>query len=116
MGASPRTTRRTRTRRRPSPCDARGSGTTLSGMSPAAVRRSPVRAALAVLAVAGALLVGSPGPASAGPGFPPGESVTRTFTYEVRTRGTVYADLNVFKRVAAHTLNDRRGWSLGGSI
>ena len=84
-------------------------------MSPA-VRRSPVRAVLAVLAVVGALLVGSPATASAGPGFPPGETATRTFTYEVRTRGTVYADLDVFKRVAAQTMNDRRGWSLGGSI
>jgi len=85
-------------------------------MSPAAVRRSPVRAALAVLAVAGALLVGSPARASAGPGFPAGETATRTFTYEVRTRGTVYADVNVFKRIAAYTMSDRRGWSLGGSI
>jgi hypothetical protein len=73
-------------------------------------------AALAVLAVVAALLVASPGPASAGPGFPAGESASRTFTYEVRTRGTVYADVDVFKRVAAQTLNDRRGWSLGGSL
>jgi hypothetical protein len=83
--------------------------------APAAPRRIPLRAVLAVLAVVAALFVG-PAPASAGPGFPAGESATRTFTYDVRTRGTVLADLDTFKRVAAHTLNDRRGWSLGGSI
>ena len=85
-------------------------------MSPVAVRRSPVRAALAVLAIIGALFVAAPGTASAEPGVPPGENPTRTYTYEVRTRGTVYADLATFKRVAAQTMNDRRGWSLGGSI
>jgi hypothetical protein len=84
--------------------------------APTAVRRSALRVVLAVLAVVGALLVASPGPASAGPGFPPGEATSRTFTYEVRTRGTVVADVAVFRRIAAETLNDRRGWSLGGSI
>src|SRR5688500_12341911 len=97
-----------RDRRYRLPCGVTGTGTTLSPMSPAA-RRSPVRAALAVIAVVATLLVASPAPAFAGPGIPPGESVTRTFTYEVRTRGTVYADVNVFKRIAAQTLNDRRG-------
>jgi hypothetical protein len=84
--------------------------------APAARRRSPLRAALAVLAVIAALLVAAPTTASAEPGVPPGENPTRTITYEVRTRGTVYADVNAFKRVAAQTMNDRRGWSLGGSI
>jgi hypothetical protein len=84
--------------------------------APASVRRSPFRAVLAVLAVVVGVLVAAPAPASAGPGFPPGESITRTFTYEVRTRGTVLADVDVFRRVAAQTMNDRRGWSLGGSI
>jgi hypothetical protein len=81
-----------------------------------AVRRSPLRAALAVLAFAGALLVGSPAPASADPGIPAGEAVQRTITYEVRTRGAVYGDLGTFSRVASQTMNDRRGWSLGGSV
>jgi len=41
---------------------------------------------------------------------------TRTITYEVATRGAVLADAGVFGRVAAATLNDRRGWNMGGSI
>jgi hypothetical protein len=85
-------------------------------MSSAPAHRFPVRALLVVLAVLAAVLVGAPSSASAGPGFAPGDAPQRTFTYEVRTRGTVYADVNVFRRVAAQTLNDRRGWSLGGSI
>jgi hypothetical protein len=84
-------------------------------MPPVAVR-SPARAAFVALAVLAALLVAAPTTASAEPGVPPGENPTRTFTYDVRTRGTVYADVNVFRRVAAQTMNDRRGWSLGGSI
>src|SRR4029453_12332263 len=85
-------------------------------MSPAHARRFPVRALLVVLAVLAALVVGAPSSASAGPGFAPGDTPQPPFTYEVRTRGTVYADVNIFRRVAAQTLNDRRGWSLGGSI
>src|SRR4051794_3765122 len=95
--------------RRRRPCGRSGSGTTLSTMSSAAASRSPVRAALVVLAVLGALIGTSPAPAFAGPGFPAGETATRTFTYEVHTRGTVFADVNVFRRVAAATMNDRRG-------
>ena len=75
----------------------------------------PLRAALVVLAVLGALVV-APAPAGADPGIPPGESVQRTITYEVRTRGTVRADVGVFARIASQTMNDRRGWSLGGSV
>ncbi len=71
---------------------------------------------LLVTALVGAALGSTAGPAAADPGIPAGESVERTITYEVRTRGAVAADLGVFRRVAAQTLNDRRGWSLGGSI
>src|SRR3712207_9515178 len=84
--------------------------------APASVRRSPLRAALAVLAVVAAMVVAAPAPASAGPGFPTGESATRTFTYEVRTRGTVLADVGELRRAGPATMNDRRGWSLGRLI
>jgi hypothetical protein len=85
-------------------------------MPSAAARRCALRAVVTVLAVVASVLVASPAPASAGSGVPAGEKPTRTITYDVRTRGSVHADLGVFKRVAAETLNDRRGWSLGGSI
>jgi hypothetical protein len=62
-----------------------------------------------------ATLVGA-GPVAAEPGVPPGEQPASTLTYEVRTRGTVYADLGTFRRIAESTFNDRRGWSLGGSL
>ena len=78
-------------------------------------RRSPLRAALAVLAVVGALFT-VPVPVAADPGIPAGEAVQRTITYEVRTRGAVRADVEVFARVASQTMNDRRGWSFGGSV
>ena len=87
---------------------------TLSAMPSAALRR-PVRAALLVLAVLGALLA-VPGPAAADPGIPGGEGVQRTITYEIRTRGAVRADVGVFRRISSQTMNDRRGWSLGGSV
>ena len=45
-----------------------------------------------------------------------GETSQRTITYEIRVRGEVRADVAAFARLAARTLNDRRGWSLGGSL
>ncbi len=59
---------------------------------------------------------GTAAPAAADPGVAPGERPARTITYTVRTRGTVRGDLAEFRRLASVTLNDRRGWSLGGSI
>jgi hypothetical protein len=38
------------------------------------------------------------------------------FTYTIETRGPVTSDVEHFRRVVAGTLNDPRGWSLGGSI
>lgn len=78
-----------------------------------ALRR--LRAALVLLAAVAALAV-APTPAGADPGIPGGEGVQRTITYEVRTRGAVQADLGTFRRVSSQTMNDRRGWSLGGSV
>jgi hypothetical protein len=46
----------------------------------------------------------------------PADGPARTITYEVATRGEVVADVGAFERVAAATLNDQRGWSLGGGI
>lgn len=40
----------------------------------------------------------------------------RTITYTVTTAGPVTGDVALLRTVAAQTLNDRRGWSLGGSI
>jgi hypothetical protein len=77
---------------------------------------------LTVLAVLAALLLGllvvqaGSRPAAAGPGMAPGDAPQRTITYTVRTRGTVYGDVEEFRRLASVTLNDRRGWSLGGAI
>ncbi|WP_346621658.1 DUF3152 domain-containing protein [Blastococcus montanus] len=39
-----------------------------------------------------------------------------TITYTVTAQGTVYGDLDHFARVASETLNDPRGWSLGGAL
>ncbi len=43
-------------------------------------------------------------------------AATRTYTFSVRTRGTVVGDPAQVGAVAVSTLNDRRSWSLGGSI
>lgn len=40
----------------------------------------------------------------------------RVYTYRIATRGPVTADLGHFGRHVASTLNDPRGWSLGGAI
>ncbi|MEZ5206069.1 MAG: DUF3152 domain-containing protein [Acidimicrobiales bacterium] len=45
----------------------------------------------------------------------PASAATITFTYEVRPMGSV-GDLEAFASLAAETLDDDRGWSLGGSI
>ena len=46
------------------------------------------------------------------PGTPP----SRHFTFSVSSRGGIASDLGVFARTAIRTFNDRRGWSLGGSV
>ena len=50
------------------------------------------------------------------PGPPAAEAANRTFTYSVTTQGTVYGNVNEFVTVAAQTLADPRGWSLGGTL
>ncbi len=40
----------------------------------------------------------------------------RVFTYRVATRGRIGSDVGEFAAHAARTLNDPRGWSLGGAI
>ena len=40
----------------------------------------------------------------------------RVYTYSIATRGRIGADVEHFRAHVAHTLNDPRGWSLGGSI
>ena len=71
--------------------------------------RTGVSATLAVLASSGVAATSAAAADHA-------EEPTRTITYEVATRGKVAADVGVFERVAAATLNDRRGWSMSGSI
>ena len=39
-----------------------------------------------------------------------------TFGYTIEHRGGISSDIDVFRYIAAATLGDRRGWSLGGSI
>lgn len=84
-----------------------------SSRPPGRLRTFLCLTALLVLAGSGALI---PGTATRAAAVPPAETPARTITYEVRTRGTVQADVDVFRRVAQTTFNDRRGWSLGGSI
>src|SRR4051794_25778535 len=78
---------------------------------------------LTLLAVLAALLLGllvvqgaAARPAAAEAGVAPSDPPQRTITYTVRTRGTVRGDVQEFRRLASVTLNDRRGWSLGGAI
>jgi putative cell wall-binding protein len=44
------------------------------------------------------------------------ETAQRTLTYEVGTLGAVEADVERFRDVAAATLNDPRGWAIGGDL
>lgn len=66
----------------------------------------------------------APSPDSS-PGFVPtgerlpareGQTERRTFTYAIATRGSIGANVDQFSVHVAHTLNDPRGWPLGGSI
>ena len=50
------------------------------------------------------------------PQAPAAEAADRTFSYVVATQGTVYGNVNEFITVAAQTLADPRGWSLGGTL
>ncbi len=45
-----------------------------------------------------------------------GGSESRVYRYSLATRGTITADTQLFAIHVAMTLNDPRGWSLGGSI
>jgi hypothetical protein len=45
-----------------------------------------------------------------------GVTEARVYRYSIATRGSISADLNHFAIHVAMTLNDPRGWSLGGSI
>jgi hypothetical protein len=45
-----------------------------------------------------------------------GGTQSRTYTYSLATRGTITANTQLFALHVAQTLNDPRGWSLGGSI
>ncbi|MCZ2818423.1 DUF3152 domain-containing protein, partial [Modestobacter sp. VKM Ac-2984] len=50
------------------------------------------------------------------PGASTAQAVERTVTYTVSARGAVAGDLGQFSAVAAETLADYRGWSLGGTL
>jgi hypothetical protein len=52
-------------------------------------------------------------PASAGS---EASTQSRTYTYSLATRGTITTDTQYFALHVAQTLNDPRGWSLGGAI
>ncbi len=56
------------------------------------------------------------GPRSEDPGGAEGGTEARTYTYSLATRGAITADTQFFALHVAQTLNDPRGWSLGGSI
>lgn len=55
-------------------------------------------------------------PAPRGPTGAEGGTEGRTYTYSLATRGSITADTQFFAIHVAQTLNDPRGWSLGGSI
>lgn len=76
---------------------------TLRGLTHAAVAHT--------LLLGAVLLAGSPS-AHATHDTPP----VRTFSYDVQQRGTVSTDLEAFANHVATTLEDVRGWSLGGSV
>ena len=70
-------------------------------------------------AMAAAPAVASVGPtadedATAGTATAQGDSIS--YTYEVASEGQVAADLDTFAATAGRILDDRRGWSLGGSV
>ncbi|MBJ7453516.1 MAG: DUF3152 domain-containing protein, partial [Blastococcus sp.] len=65
------------------------------------------RAVLVALAAVAAVLV---------PPAPQAQAADRVITYSVTSQGAVRGDLRTFMTVAAFTLNDARGWSLGGSL
>lgn len=67
--------------------------------------RRRTRAALAALATSTVLGLGL---TACGP--------VRTYTFNIATRGRITADVGEFARHVQATLDDRRGWSLGGSI
>ena len=70
-------------------------------------RRTALRlAVVAVLALLATLVVPSV----------PAAAAERTVTYTVVSQGTVRSDLGHVASVAAATLNDPRGWSLGGTL
>lgn len=69
------------------------------------VRRS-VAATVVLLVASAATAVGAPAAAA----------TTITYTYEVRTLGTVRSNVNLFIAHAQSTYADARGWGLGGSI
>ena len=50
------------------------------------------------------------------PTGPQAQAADRVITYSVTSQGTVRGDLGSFAAVAAATLNDGRGWSLGGTL
>jgi len=58
----------------------------------------------------------SPGFTSAGAEGTEGQTERRAYTYSIATRGGIRANVEHFSTHVAHTLNDPRGWSLGGSI
>ena len=65
------------------------------------------RAVLVALAAVAAVLVPPP---------PQAQAADRVVTYSVTSQGTVRGDLGEFAAVAAATLADPRGWSLGGAL
>jgi hypothetical protein len=68
----------------------------------------PLRIALSVVVLAVGVLAANATPVQA--------KGTVTYTYIVRVKGTVRSDVNQFADHATDTLNDPKGWSLGGSI
>jgi hypothetical protein len=64
---------------------------------------------LFVVTLALLALVAGAAPAGGGPTY-------RTVTYEVRTSGTVHADVADFAAAVGQILSDARGWTLGGSV
>ena len=76
-----------------------------AGAPPADGKENEMRRHVALTGLAALLLTALPAaPASA-----------HTYTYTVETRGGVSSDVGTFSAFARSTLEDSRGWSLGGA-
>jgi hypothetical protein len=71
---------------------------------------------LLVVAALAAMTTALPAAAAEGSDDVTATGVERSYRYQVTRQGTVYADLEAFRRDVGAILGDARGWTLGGSV